>query len=52
MMSLRKPYVWATSSFSVKNVKSPEVDVRYFLLSEKDPGFSTLRRGLHSGCVR
>ena len=52
MMSLRKPYVWAKSSFSVKNVKSPQVDVRYFLLSEKDPGFRALRRHLQGGCIR
>jgi len=42
----------AKLSFSVKNVKSCQADVRYFLLSEKDPGFSALRRHLHSGRIR
>jgi hypothetical protein len=46
-----KPYVGLKFCFSVKNVKSPQANVRHFLLGENDPR-SGARRHLHSGCIR
>ena len=38
--------------FSVKNVKSPQANIRHFLLSENNPRYRALRRHLHGGCIR
>ena len=47
-----KPYAGLKIHFSVKNVKSPQANIRHFLLSENDPRSRALRRHLHGGCIR